>query len=446
MAAPGDLEQYQQWLNKRLHELAPVFAKAAVGDFSGRVTVTEPADELTEFFVGIQTMLDTVREKVAEFETSVRELKTANDIIANEKVRVEAILNSLGEGVLTVDNNWHTTYVNEPAVTLLGERARILSQDATQIVGLEDVDGRRIAIEHHPIRTAIIRKRRVAFGMTMGPAYFVKSIGLHHRRVGMTITPTTRDGKVTGAAVVIRDITDESNMDRAKSEIISIASHQLRTPLTAIRWYIKTLIDDKKLTAEQRTKYLQQVYDSNNHMVRLVDALLNVSRIDLGTLNLTPEAVDIKAVLRNVLKDLDVEIRAKSLTVTTSANKHLLPALIDPNAMHIILQNLVSNAIKYSPKGKEISISMQQQVSDAVIEIRDQGVGIPDVDQRKIFTKLFRASNATTVSTDGSGLGLYITKAMVERARGKISFESTEKHGTVFYVIIPSKVEVNKPN
>ena len=444
--ASSDLERYQQWLHKRLQELAPVFAKAAVGDFSGKVTISEPEDELTEFFVGVQIMLDTVRQKVGEFEKSVHDLQAANDVIANEKVRVEAILNSLGEGVLTVDNNGNTTYVNEPAVSLLGEKARILSQDATQVVALEDADGRRITPEHHPIHAALARKRRVAFGMTMGTAYFVRSIGLHRRRVGMTITPTARAGKVTGAAVVIRDITDENNMDRAKSEIISIASHQLRTPLTAIRWYVKTLIDDKKLTDEQRAKYLKQVYDSNNHMERLVDSLLNVSRIDLGTLNLTPEAVDINAVLRNVLKDLDVEIQAKGLKVVVSANKHLLPALIDPNAMHIILQNLVSNAVKYSPKGKEVTISLQQQATEAVIEIRDQGVGIPDVDQRKIFSKLFRASNATKVSTDGSGLGLYITKAMVERARGKISFESTEKHGTVFYVIIPSKVEVNKPN
>jgi signal transduction histidine kinase len=444
--ASNDLQQYQKWLHKRLQALAPVFAKAAVGDFSGKVAIPPQEDELTEFLVGIQIMLDTVREKVAEFEASVHELQAANDVIANEKVRVEAILNSLGEGVLTVDNNWRTTYVNEPAVTLLGEKARILSQDATLVVSLEDGDGNRVPTEHHPIRTAILRKRRVAFGMTMGQPYFVKSIGLHHRRVGMTITPTTRAGRVTGAAVVVRDITDESNMDRAKSEIISIASHQLRSPLTAVRWYVKTLIDDKKLTDEQRTRYLQQVYDSNNRMVQLVDALLNVSRIDLGTLNLAPVAVDVKAVLRNVLKDLEVEIKAKKLKVNTIANKHMLPALIDPSAMQIILQNLVSNAIKYSPKGKEINVSLQQQATEAVIEVRDKGVGIPDIDQRKIFTKLFRASNAPKVAPDGSGLGLYITKAMVERAHGKISFESTEKRGTVFYVIIPSKVEVNQAN
>jgi PAS domain-containing protein len=152
-----------------------------------------------------------MREQVTEFESTVSQLSAANEIIANEKARVEAILDSLGEGVLTVDFSGRTTYVNEPAISMLGGDARVLSQDATEIVRLEDENGHRIPPEQHPIRQAISTNKQVAFGITSGPAYFVKVLGTQQRRIGMTITPILRNAKVIGAAVIIRDITDENN-------------------------------------------------------------------------------------------------------------------------------------------------------------------------------------------------------------------------------------------
>ena len=435
-----DLVKYRSWLKKRLQTLAPVFAKAAIGDFSGQVTISQPEDELTEFFVGVRIMLDTVREQVNQYKVTVKELQTANELIANEKVRAEAILNSLGEGVVTVDHTWRTTYVNEPAVSLFGDRIRVLGQDALHVMPLEDAHGRGLGPERHPLRLAITEKRRVAFGMTIGQPYFVKSIGTRLRRLGMTITPIERGGVITGAAAVIRDITDESLVDRAKSEIISIASHQLRTPLTAIRWYAKTLITDaEKLTAEQRVSYLKQIYDSNNHLVQMVDTLLNVSRIELGTLNLKPQPMNLEDAVRAALKELNVAIAGKNLTVATHVDKGLLPVVIDPNSLDIIVQNLLSNAVKYSKHGGHVMIRLNQKAGNGVMEVRDEGVGIPLRDQPKLFSKLFRASNAAETATDGSGLGLYITKALLEQARGSVTFQSVEGQGTTFYAIIPSK-------
>jgi two-component system, OmpR family, phosphate regulon sensor histidine kinase PhoR len=442
MSSP-DLERYQSWLRRRLKELAPVFAKAAIGDFSSQVTIPEKEDELTEFYVGVQIMLDTIREKVKQLENSLEQVNAANEIIASEKARVEAILDGLGEGLLIVDATAHVTYANEPAVALFGEHSRVLGQDVVNVAALEDDDGNMIDRTHHPVHMAIKHQRRMKFNLTTGTAYYLRMANGQRRRLGLTITPIYSPGtKATGAAVVLHDITEESNMDRAKSEIVSIASHQLRTPLTAIRWYVKALMDDdRRLSETQRIRYLTQIHDANSHMVQLIDALLNVSRIDLGTLNLKPESVKLEKVIYDVLKELAVEIEAKHLTVKVQANEHLLPVFIDPNSLHIIVQNLVSNAVKYSAKGKQIAISLQQQTSSAVVEVRDEGAGIPLSEQTRIFSKLFRASNAQRVAPDGSGLGLYVTKAMIERAGGKISFESTEKKGSVFYAIIPSKVD-----
>jgi signal transduction histidine kinase len=436
----SDLERYQRHIRRQLKSLAPIFAQAAIGDFSGQVTLPKEEDELTEFFVGVQIMLDTIREKVDELEASLSQLQAANDIIATEKARVEAILNGMGEGLLIVDESWHTTYINEPAIALLGAHARIVGQDATQVLRLEDAEGVMIPEAKHPITKVIGSRRRISVDLIKGPAYYVRTGVTERRRIGFTITPILNLRKATGAAVVLRDMTEEANMDRAKSEIISIASHQLRTPLTAIRWYATSLLkDEEELSPAQHVEYLQRIHDANQHMIQLVDDLLNVSRIDLGTLTLQPRPTSLLKILDAVLKELAVEIAGKKLHIIENSNSHMLPVFVDPNSLHIILQNLVSNAVKYSLEGGQVTISVQQQAESAMIEVSDQGVGIPDEQQPKIFSKLFRASNAQRVSVDGSGLGLYVTKAMVERAGGRIWFESVESKGTTFYVALPSK-------
>lgn len=436
----NDLAGYQRHIRRQLKSLAPVFAKAAIGDFSGQVAIPEKEDELTEFMVGVQIILDTIREKVKELEDSLTQLQAANDIIATEKARIEAILDGMGEGLVTVDDSWHTTYINEPAIALLGGHARIVGQDATQVLRLEDSDGRIVPEAKHPITKVIGSRRRVQVDLTKRPAYYVRTGTTERRRIGFTVTPILNLRRTVGAAIVLRDMTDEANMDRAKSEIISIASHQLRTPLTAIRWYVTSLLrDEEDLSPAQHIEYLQRVHDANQHMIRLVDDLLNVSRIDLGTLALQPRPIDLLKTIETVLKELAVEIAGKKLHIAETSNNHMQPVVVDPNSLHIIVQNLVSNAVKYSLEHGHVSITIQQQAENALLQISDEGVGIPADQQAKVFSKLFRASNAQRVAVDGSGLGLYVTKAMVERAGGQIWFESIEGKGSTFYVTLPSK-------
>lgn len=443
MAQPlSDLERYQRQIRRQLQSLAPVFGKAAIGDFSGQVKLPAEENELTEFFVGVQIILDTIREKVSELEASLAKLQSANDIIANEKARIEAILESMGEGLVTVDESWHTTYINEPAIALLGPNSRVLGQDATQALRLEDAEGHSVPETKHPVARALGSRRRVSVDLTKRLAYYVRAASTQRRRIGFTITPIIRDRKIAGAAIVLRDMTDEANMDRAKSEIISIASHQLRTPLTAIRWYATAMLkDEEDLTPPQRVEYLQRIHDANQHMIQLVDDLLNVSRIDLGTLTLEPRPIDLHKTLDAVLKELAVEIAGKKLQIMENSNSHVHPVVVDPNSLHIILQNLVSNAVKYSQEGGKVEITIQQQTENALIAVKDDGVGIPAEQQAKIFSKLFRASNAQRIAVDGSGLGLYVTKAMVERTGGRIWFESIEGKGSTFYITLPSKID-----
>lgn len=380
-----------------------------------------------------------IRGKVAELESSLQDLHTTNSTIAREKARVEAILDSLGEGVLTVDSTGHTMYANEPAITLLGTQLRILGQDITKVMKLEDAKGDTVPAIVHPIHEAIRHKKRVAFGLTSGPAYFIANPVGQRRRISMTITPVLHNKKLTVVVVILRDITDENNMDRTKSEIVSIASHQLRTPLTAVRWYSKELISHPDLLAhDKQLRYLTQIYNSSLHMVETVNALLNVSRIDLGTLRLEPTAIKLDELLAEVLQELNFEIAQKDLRVKVASKSTIRPVMIDHNSLRIILQNLLANAVRYSPPGKDIDVVLEQQDNNVLVSIHDRGIGIPRSEQPKIFTKLFRASNAQKIEPDGSGLGLYLVKAMIDRANGRVWFESTEREGTTFYIVIPS--------
>jgi PAS domain S-box-containing protein len=263
-------------------------------------------------------------------------------------------------------------------------------------------------------------------------------------------------GNVIGAVIVFRDVTKEREVDRAKTEFVSLASHQLRTPLTAIGWYTEMLLDGDagKITTAQK-KYLKEIADGNARMVELVNALLNVSRIELGTFAVDPEAIDLKELAASVLAELKPVIKTRKQTFTVTTDKALPPLQADPKLTRMILQNLLSNAGKYTPEGGEIHLLIEPgfkakayakrklQQDSIVISVTDNGYGIPKDQQPKIFEKLFRADNVKEKDTDGTGLGLYIIKSIVDQVGGEIWFtspvnaKSKENPGTTFYVALP---------
>lgn len=281
---------------------------------------------------------------------------------------------------------------------------------------------------------------------------------INHRDGGLvwfrnqSLSIYTKDGNKF-ADGILSDITKEKSIDIAKSEFVSLASHQLRTPLSTINWYSEILLggDAGKLSTEQK-KILQQIYQSNQRLVRLVDALLNISRIEMGSYAIVPEKINLSEMLKEVLKDLSNNIQTKAMQIKAQVQKNLPVLFFDCSLIRIILQNLLSNAIKYTPKKgnvgismtlvkKEVSISgLNQKIADSIlIKVSDNGCGIPDGQKKLIFGKLFRATNVQEKGFDGNGLGLYIVKSVVEEMDGKIWFESTENHGSTFFVVLPLK-------
>ena len=242
-----------------------------------------------------------------------------------------------------------------------------------------------------------------------------------------------------GFVAIERDITTHKEIDRAKTEFVSIASHQLRTPLAVINWYIEMLTSEEvgKINASQR-KYLDQIYLASKRMVDLVNSLLSVSRIDLKTYYVEPEPLDFRLISDSVLEELGKGIETKHLHIIKEYDREMPLIDADPSLLRVIFQNLISNAVKYTPEKGSIKITIGRfEDTDALISVSDTGYGIPLGQQKQIFQKFFRADNAREKEPDGNGLGLYIVKSIVEHTDGTVWFESEEGKGATFYVRLP---------
>lgn len=251
------------------------------------------------------------------------------------------------------------------------------------------------------------------------------------------------------------DVSTNVEIAQAKTDFATIASHQLRTPLSIIKWYIDYVIsgDAGELNDEQK-KYLSEVYNNNEKLIELVNAMLDVSRIEMGNFAIEPEATDIIKIAESVLSKFYPEIEKKKISFEKKYDD--FPRLnLDPSLIKIVFENIISNSIKYTPENGRVDLTIKKTDQNVLIEISDTGCGIPRKDQPQIFGKIFRADNAKKIEASGTGLGLYIIKAIVEKSGGKIWFESPniktvlDKQqssksntimsfpGTTFYVTIP---------
>lgn len=271
------------------------------------------------------------------------------------------------------------------------------------------------------------------------------------------ISPITGDsGAVIGYIGTEEDITKEKQLDKAKTEFLSLASHQLRTPLSTINWYCEMLLaGDAGPVNDEQKKFLEEAYGGSQRMVQLVTALLNVSRIETGTYMVEPEKVDVVRLARSVLDESKPKIDEKKLTVKLE-KENIPEMMLDPNLTTMIFQNLLTNSVKYTPVNGTVAISLKVLHKDdkvpgeivdqdsLLIQVADNGMGIPRNQKNEIFTKLFRADNVRKADTEGTGLGLYLIKSLIEQSHGKIWFESEEGKGTTFYVLIPLSGMIKK--
>jgi PAS domain S-box-containing protein len=234
------------------------------------------------------------------------------------------------------------------------------------------------------------------------------------------------------------DITKQKKAEDAKSEFVSLASHQLRTPIAGMKWSAELLqLDSPDTLTERQRKYLDRLHVSIRRMSRLVDDFLRVSRFELGSFQPEYQVITLRQLFDEVLSELAETTAQKKLAIEKEFDTTVMDFVTDPNLLRMIITNLTTNAIKYTPPGGTITIRYTHDNNMLRIQVADTGMGIPAQDQQEIFSKLFRASNAVRDVPDGTGLGLYIVREAVAVLRGKVSFTSVEAVGTTFDVRIP---------
>lgn len=256
----------------------------------------------------------------------------------------------------------------------------------------------------------------------------------------VSVQEYSENGIKLGKFVILHDITRERKIQSLKSEFVSIAAHQLRTPLSAIKWTLMSFLDgDFGQLNEEQKKYLEKTNLSNERMINLVDDLLNLSRIEEGKYIYKTSIVSMKNMLNSVLKSVEIRAREKSIGILSKEIGGLPDMVVDEEKIKLVMQNLIENAINYSHKNSKIEVSVMNRKKDKkiVFSVKDFGIGIPPEQKDRIFTKFFRAENAIKAETVGSGLGLFINKNIIEAHKGKIWFDSTVGKGTIFNFSIP---------
>lgn len=358
--------------------------------------------------------------------------------LSQEKAKDEAILASIADGLVAVDIQGKIVLTNDAfAVMLEWKPSETQGKLFTEIITMTDEDGKILPASEHLISKTI--RERIRTIRTITTKYYKKKNGTIFP-VAISVSPIIRNNEFIGAVEVFRDITKEKEIDKAKTEFVSLASHQLRTPLSTVNWYTEMLLaGDAGNVSSVQKKYLEEIYTGNQRMVALVNDLLNVSRLELGTFVIEPEPINLTLLMESVVEEQKPQINVKNIRISFSFEKDIPVIQADPKLLRMVAQNLLSNAGKYTPYGGtiELSLSLDMGKKNILLKVSDTGYGIPKNQQNKIFTKLFRADNVKEQNTEGTGLGLYIVKSIIEHSGGRIWFESAENKGTTFYVALP---------
>lgn len=409
---------------------------------------THAGNELDQIASAFNTMANKLADFYDELENKVKQktkdLAKKVQEIGEQKATDEALLESIGDGLIGLDNKGRVVIINQKAKEMLEVEGNLLGKQYFELWDVADNKNQKVPLSERPITLALKKGEDLKTHTVNQLSYILKSG--KKISIALTLSPIKKDNKVLGVITVFRDITREREIDRMKTEFISLASHQLRTPLSAIKWFSEMLLggDAGKLSKDQR-EFTENISESTERMIVLVNSLLDISRIESGRIVIEPELTDFGELISNVIKDLKAKFEEKKINLIISLHPNLPKINLDKQLISQVFLNLLTNAIKYTPIEGNIEVILSKKEKEVLIQVADTGYGIPKKEQPKVFQKFYRGSNILKVETDGNGLGLYLVKAIVESSGGKIWFESEENKGTTFWITIPLKgMKANK--
>ncbi len=415
--------------------IAPIFDASGMPDryIAVRFLITQKKNS-EEDIINQNEELEKTKRVMLNVLEDVQEERSRAESLASDLEKFKIALDGTSDHVVITDPNGIALYANAGLERITGfSPEEILGKK----VGTKELWGGNMTQEFYEHLWHVIKIEKKPF---VAEITNKRKDGTSYQALSSISPIVNKQGVLEFFVGIERDITREKEIDSAKTEFVSLASHQLRTPLSAINWYTEMLLseDAGPITDTQR-EYLNEVSHGSRRMVELVNALLNVSRIELGTFAVQPEPTDVVELARDVLNELKPKISEKKLFIEEKFSEHLPKVLVDPKLTRIVFQNLLTNAVKYTPEEGKISVSIAlgEDGKMFTISVSDTGYGIPAEDRPRIFTKLFRASNIREKETDGTGLGLYIVKSIAEHSGGTVTFTSKEGKGTTFTLMLP---------
>ena len=358
----------------------------------------------------------------------------------------EALLESIGDAVVATDKNAKVLFFNQAAAKLSGIKgAEAIGKLIYDLWSVSDRDGNVIPREKRPLEIALTTGKKL-ISTVSNPYYYIRDS--KKIPVVVTVTPIMYQGQIAGVIDVFHDITADVEIDQAKSEFVSFASHQLRAPSTAIAWEAEIFLNDygEKLDSRQRS-IIDEIYRQNRQITDLIEDFLNISKVEYGTAQVEEKPIPVIPIIESVLHEqFNLALSKKNIQAEEKYNRDICAINTDPALFRLIVTNLVSNAIKYTPPDGKIKIELSRHRAGEIIggrklakeacvfTVADTGYGIPADEQDKIFTKFHRAVNVREKKIEGTGLGLYMVKLFLDKMGGEIWFESEENKGTKFFV------------
>lgn len=424
-------------------------------------TINNMSKKLRVSYEGMAEQTDNLKEVRNVLMKTLEETKEAKEKVEDERNKTIAMISNLVDPVMVIDNNQRIMLANPSAKKILGVQDEDLNKELSAMVcegpECESCVPQRLClcefkkIIRVPYTSHVLKTDEdnypIVEELVIGETKSEKGQFVNDdRRVFKVLTSEVKDihGKIYGRTKIFYDLTQEKIIDEMKSEFISIAAHQLRTPSSGVKWVLDMVLEGELgEIPPEAMKYIKRAAYSNELMVSLVKDLLNVSSMETGKFIYKFDRTNLQKILEDVVNSSNITAIQKDVQLSLEVKSDGIPEIMaDPEKIRQAIQNLVNNAIKYSEAKDRIVVKLRtSEENPGLVEVtvEDDGIGINSNDLKKLFSKFYRGENARRLQTEGSGLGLFITKNIIDAHSGEISCKSIENEGTTFKVVLPVK-------
>lgn len=401
-------------ITQPIEEMQKQALHIADGDYSSQVKIYSN-DELGQLAKAFNTL-------------SVR-IERSQEESDSERRRLDSVLSHMSDGVLATDRHGNVSVVNHMALNFLNKKEdEVINKPIAEVLGLKDTSSQDL----------ISSQKEIV--VTLDPG--TRDEIILHASFSLIKRVT---GFVSGSVCVLHDVTEQQKNEDSQRQFVSNVSHELRTPLTSLQAYIEALNEGAWKDPEIAPKFLEVTQQETSRMIRMINDLLSLSRMDRGVSKMDLEFVNLNDFVNHILNRFDMIVKTdknkekKKYTIKRELGSQALWVEIDTDKMMQVIDNIMNNAIKYSPDGGVITVRMTQNQNHVILSISDQGLGIPRKDLGKIFDRFYRVDKARSRAQGGTGLGLAIAKEIVEAHHGRIWADSNEGKGSTFYISLPYK-------